>query len=400
MTETQAPQRNARSGPRWRTYLALAFTVLFAISLVAANHAAWLVTTVLDTETFVDALAPIPKDPDVARALGQGIADSLLDSAEVGEKIADGLPDGLAFLAVPVAQGLSDLIARIATDIVQSDAFSAIWERTLTLTHRIAMLFVRGVDSEVISSEDGVVTLDLTDAATPVFEQLDNLGFDLLDGTTPDLTIELFEVDNQGVIQSIVRLVNSIRWFVLALTVVLLGAVYATAVDRKRATLWVGTAVSAAMLFSIIDIRYLQSAVTSGITDPVQLSGVEAALDIVFSRFVLQSWIVFGLGLFIALGGWLTGSSERAVSVRNTITGESGEESAPSKFALTVSTHKRLLEWGAIIVVGLVLLVAPPVSIGLVVFVIAALVVFVAVVEFIASRADSAANKATSESLA
>ncbi|MFV1999644.1 MAG: hypothetical protein ACC654_04690, partial [Acidimicrobiia bacterium] len=251
-----------------------------------------------------------------------------------------------------------------------------------------------------LSSEDGVVTLDLTEAAAPIFEQLDTLGFDLLDGTTPDLTIELFEVESQGVIQSIVRLLNSIRWFVLVLTVVLLGAVYAAANDRKRATLWIGTAVAAAMLFSIIDIRYLQSAVTSGITDPVQLSGIDAALDIVFSRFILQSWIVFGLGLFIALGGWLTGSSERAVSVRSTFTGEGDNESDPSKFAATVSTHKRSLEWGAIIVVGLVLLVAPPISIGLVVFVIAALGAFVAVVEFIASRTDSATSEPESESVA
>jgi len=400
MTETQVPPHNTQTGPKWRTYLALTFTVLFAISLVAANHAAWLVTTVLDTDTFVDALAPIPKDPDVARALGQGIADKILDSEEVGQKIADALPDGLAFLAVPVAKGLSDRIARIATGIVESDAFSAIWQRTLAVTHRTAMLFVRGVDNEVLSSEDGVVTLDLTEAATPIFEQLDTLGFDLLDGTTPDLTIELIEVGNQGVIQSIVRLINSIRWFVLAFTVVLLGAAYVTAVDRKRATLWIGTAIAAAMLFSIIDIRYLQSAVTSGITDPVQLLGVEAVLDIVLSRFILQSWIGFGLGLFIALGGWLTGSSERAVSVRNTFTGKSGEGTAPSRFATTVSTHKRLLEWGAIIVVGLVLLVAPPASIGLVVFVIAALVIFIAVVEFLASRAEDAASESEPESVA
>ncbi|MFV1999013.1 MAG: hypothetical protein ACC654_01460, partial [Acidimicrobiia bacterium] len=196
MTETQAPPQDNRTGPKWRMYLALAFTVLFAISLVAANHAAWLVTTVMDTDTFVDALAPIPQDPDVARALGQGIADNILDSAEVGQKIADALPDGLAFLAVPVAQGLSDRIAGIATDIVQSDAFSAIWQRTLALAHRTALLFIRGVDNKILSSEDGVVTLDLTEAAAPIFEQLDTLGFDLLDGTTPDLTIELFEVES------------------------------------------------------------------------------------------------------------------------------------------------------------------------------------------------------------
>lgn len=389
MTDNKTPNETAPQNTKWRTYLAFAFAVLFAISLVAANHAAWLVTTVLDTESFVDSLAPIPQDPDVARALGQSIADTITESSEVGERIADALPDGLAFLAVPVTQGLSDAIAGIATDIVQSEAFGTVWRAALTLTHKTALLFVEGADVGVISSEDGVVTLDLTDVVTPIFEQLDTLGFDVLDGTTPDLTIELMEVEGEGTIQTIVRLINSIRWFVLALTVILVIAVFATATDKRRATLWVGTATAGAMLVSIIDIRYLKSAVTSGIEDPVNLAGVNATLDIVFSRFVLQSWIVFGLGLVIALGGWLTGNSERAVSLRSTFTGEGGDSDSP-RFATFVSGHKRLLEWGAAGVFGLVLLMAPTTSPGLVVFAVAAMLVFISGIEFIASKSSQA----------
>jgi len=400
MVDQQTPQQDERTGSKWRTYLALAFAVLFAISLVAANHAAWLVTTVVNTDTFVDTLAPLPKDPDVALALGEGIADSMFDSVEVGQKIADALPDGLAFLAVPVAQGLSNRVAGIATNIVQSDAFSTVWRAALTVAHRAATLFIRGVDTEVVSTEDGVVTLDLSEVAAPIYEQLDTLGFDVLDGTTPDLTIELFTVQSQGTVQSIVQLINSIRWVVLVLAIVLAVAVFVTAIDKRRATLWFGVATAAAMLFSLIDIRYLQSAVTSGITSPVQLRGVEAALDIAFSRFVLQSWIGLGLGLIIALGGWLASDSERAVSIRGTFTSVGDADSTgPNHFAVFVAKYKRPLEWGAVAVIGLLLVIAPSTSLWLVVLALIAVAIFQTFVEFIASKAQPAKSRSASESV-
>ncbi|MCL1598085.1 MAG: hypothetical protein M3094_02790, partial [Actinomycetia bacterium] len=76
---------------RWRMRLAAALTVLFGLVLIAANHAGWLATTILDTESFVEALAPLPADPDVSRALGEAVADSVIASNEVGQAIADTL---------------------------------------------------------------------------------------------------------------------------------------------------------------------------------------------------------------------------------------------------------------------------------------------------------------------
>lgn len=373
------------SGPRWRFVLSIVLTVLFGLSLIAANHAAWLVTTALDTDTFVDALAPLPSDPDVARALGQSVADTIVESTEVGSSIADALPDGLQFIAVGITESLRDRITDIATKIVQSDVFVTIWETALRIAHSAATRFAAGFSGNLLTSDGGSVILDLTSIYEPIAEQLDAFGFDALDGAAPDLTIELFEVESQGLVQSIVRIVHSIRWFAIGLTLVLAVGVFIASVDRRRTAMWVGSSMVVAMLVSLIDIRLLKTAATDGVTDTVSHAGVTAALDIVFSRFVVQTWMMLVFGTIIALGAWLMGDSERAMSIRSTVTGDSDGD-GPTAAASFITSNKRVLEWGVAITVAALLLIAPVPSAGIVILVIAGVIAFVGAVEFIAAR--------------
>ncbi|NHZ70863.1 MAG: hypothetical protein GWP18_04410 [Proteobacteria bacterium] len=355
------------------------------MSLIAANHAAWLVTTALDTDTFVDALAPLPSDPDVARALGQSVADTIVESTEVGSSIADALPDGLQFIAVGITESLRDRITDIATKIVQSDVFVTIWETALRIAHSAATRFAAGFSGNLLTSDGGSVILDLTSIYEPIAEQLDAFGFDALDGAAPDLTIELFEVESQGLVQSIVRIVHSIRWFAIGLTLVLAVGVFIASVDRRRTAMWVGSSMVVAMLVSLIDIRLLKTAATDGVTDTVSHAGVTAALDIVFSRFVVQTWMMLVFGTIIALGAWLMGDSERAMSIRSTVTGDSDGD-GPTAAASFITSNKRVLEWGVAITVAALLLIAPVPSAGIVILVIAGVIAFVGAVEFIAAR--------------
>ncbi|MCL1594473.1 MAG: hypothetical protein M3132_08990 [Actinomycetia bacterium] len=390
-------QVQPRNKPRWRFVLTIVLTVIFGLSLIAANHAAWLVTTALDTDAFVGALAPLPSDPDVARALGQGVADTIVESVEVGQSIADALPDGLQFIAIGVTESLRDLITDIATKIVQSDVFVAIWETALRIAHGAAIRFAEGFSGDVVTTDGDAVILDLTSIYEPIAEQLQSLGFDALDGATPDLTIELFEIEGQGLVQSIVRIVTSIRWFAIGLTIILAIGVFITSVDRRRTAVWVGSSMVVAMLVSLIDIRLLKSAATDGITDTVSLAGATAALDITFSRFVVQSWIMLVFGTLIALGAWLMGDSERAISIRSTVTGESGGEE-PTAVALFVTSNRRILEWGVSITVAILLLIAPLPPTGIVILVIAAVIAFIGAVEFIAATTPLGASSAEFDS--
>ncbi len=389
--DTETIPNAAASRGHVRMRVAALLVILFGIALVAANHAGWLTTTVLETDAFVNTLAPLPGDPAVSRALGESVADGIIESYEVRESIADTLPDGLAFIAAPLTQGLRDVIADTATDIIQSDAFKTIWTAVTRTIHRAAIIFTRGIDGDVITTEDGVVVLDLTEVAAQVADRLDEFGFDLLDGAEPDLTIELFEISDTGVVARLARLIYSIRWFSFLLTATLLGAAYVVATDRRKLTAWVGSATILAMLVSLIDARWLRSAVVGGIEDPVQNAGADAAWGIIFNQLFIQSWSILILGVIIAIIAWLMGDSERARSVRRTFkdlaSTDSDVDSEPSGIALFVASHRRLLEWSAVLVVSGFLILGPPPSFGVIIVCIAAVILFAFVVEYIAASA-------------
>lgn len=295
---------------------AAVLTVLFGLLLIVANHAGWLSTTILDTESFVETLAPLPGDPDVSRALGEAVADGVVQSNDVGQAVADALPDGLKFAAIPLTQSLRDLIADIATKIIRSEPFTAIWEKTLELTHRATLLYIQGVESDLVTTEDGYVVLDLTPIGSLVTNRLDELGFTVLDGVEANLTIELFETRDGGIVQTLANVIYSVRWFSIFLTVAFLIAAYAVATDRRRLTVWVGGATAIAMVVSLTDGRFIRSLVTAAAEDPIRQAGIKAAGSIVFSQFVLQSWIILVIGLVVATGAWLAGDTDGARGVK------------------------------------------------------------------------------------
>ena len=119
----------------WRMNVALVLIVLFTILLIPAGQVIWAATTAFDTDNFVATFAPLPEDPAVATALGTGVAESLSETAQIEQRLADRLPEEIQFIAAPVAGAVEGIVAEAATTVIQSDAFTGIWERTLEITH-------------------------------------------------------------------------------------------------------------------------------------------------------------------------------------------------------------------------------------------------------------------------
>jgi hypothetical protein len=273
-----------------------------------------------------------------------------------------------------------------------------VWTFALEKSHTVATAYVGLFDGDVLTAEDGTAVLDFTDLGAQVNEKLQEAGFDVLEDADIDLTVELFELPDSGTIHAIVQIMASIRWAVMAITFGLLAIVYAVATNRRRISVWIGGATIVAMLLSLISLRYLRSAITGGIEDPVSEAGALAAWDIIFQRFVARSWVVLLIGVLVAFAGWVMGDSERALSVRSTFVnaarGTVGDGSEPSGFPHFVASHRRIIEWLTVIVGAGVLLIGPPLAIGVVLLLIVAVVAIVIAVEFI-----SASESADSEEL-
>lgn len=389
MSEDNVDLKQRSTGSSTRMRVAIVLAVLFGVSLLTANHAAWLTRTVLDTDSFVGALEPLPSDEAVSLALAFKTADAVIESYEVTDVIVETLPDGLEFIAVPLTDGIRDLIVGLATEIIRSDAFTTVWSAALTGAHKIATGYVGALEEGVlIESSHDVVVLDLTVLGAQIAGDLDIAGFGLLDGSDQDLTVEVFEMPSSGFISALVNLMYSIRWVVMLATLGLLIGAVALATDRRRIAVWIGGAAVFAMLFSIVDMRYARSALTGGDGDPIQQAGAVAAWDIIFRGFVFQTWVVLVLGALVLFMAWVTGDSDGAIATRSAFDSAGNSmrtDGSASSAVVFIASHRRLIEWGsAAIVVGFLLL-GPPQPIGLVVSGLVLLGLIVAVVEYAVS---------------
>ena len=320
-------------GTSKRFKIAIALTVLFTVSLLAANHALWLTRTVLNTDSFVAALAPLPKDENVSLALAEQVADALIAQFQVQESISEALPDGVSFIAAPITDGIRGLTSDAAVEIVRSDAFTTVWTAAIRGTHSVAVAFVGALDDGLLSEQDGVVVLDLGELGRTLAEDLDFEGLGIIGSSDRQLTVELFEAGDGGAIHWVVDLMRSIRWALMALTVALGIAIFAVADDKRRILGWFGGATVVAMVISLIDVRYAKVAVTGGISDAVQRAGAESAWDIVFRQLNQQTLTVLLIGALLMAVSWLFGDSTRAVVLRSRA--DSRVDSAASAFKET-----------------------------------------------------------------
>ena len=385
-----------------RQGIAIVVAIIFGFTLIVANHTGWIITTVLDRDVFVATLEDLPADPAVALALAQEVSAGIIDSFEVQEKIAEGLPPELSFVAAPLTIGIEGLVTDIVAGIIRHDAFTEVWRFALHTSHKAATAYVGLFDGDVLVAEEGSAVLDFTAIGEQVNERLQEAGFDLLEDAEVELKVELFELPDSGMIRLIVQLMTSIRWAVMIATIALLAIAYAVATNRRRISVWIGGATIGAMVVSLIDIRYLRSAITGGIEDPITEAGALAAWDIIFQRFVARSWVVMLLGALVAFAGWVMGDSERARSLRSSFVNAArrtgGDASEPSGFADFVASHRRLIEWLTIIIGAGILLIGPTMAIGAVLLLIIVVVVIVVAVEFMSASA-SASESADSEQL-
>ncbi|MFV1999895.1 MAG: hypothetical protein ACC654_05960, partial [Acidimicrobiia bacterium] len=127
---------------------------------------------------------------------------------------------------------------------------------------------------------------------------------------------------------------------------------------------------------------------TGGVEDPIQKAGAEAAWDIIFRGFVVQTWVVLVLGAVVVFVAWLMGDSDGAASMRSAVGNTSrsirGGDQESSTFAF-IASHRRLIEWGAAAIVIGFLLIGPPLSVWLAVLGLVILLLIVAGVEYVAA---------------
>jgi hypothetical protein len=299
----------------WRKILAGVLAALAIITLVAGFSIVWLETTLGDEDQFVATLAPLPQEESVASVLALRVADGVVEAANVEAFVAETLPVELEFIALPVTNSITTVVASASQEVITSDVFNAIWSKALRVTHKSVSAVLNGNDGALVA-EGGQVAIDLDEVAAQVAEEVESLGFDLPEGDVELGTIVLYEDEQLAVVQAIAQTLDTAGWFIPLLALVFIVAAIWVSYDRRRMTAILGFGTAIGLALSLIGLRMGRNWLISAIEEETKQVAAGEAWDTIVNRLYEMMWAGLILALVVGIAAWVMGPGPRGIRAR------------------------------------------------------------------------------------
>lgn len=333
-TATAPPPAPAAPRPRRKVGRSTAAVVLILIGALLAPVAvvgSWARGLVVDTDRYVDTVAPIAEDPLVQSAVSNRITLAVVDALNV-EQLTTQATDAVAgldlpplvgqavtSLQAPLQEAITGFIRKNVTRIVSSDAFENTWEQANRAAHEQIVATLRG-DPDALAqiSDSGQLTLDITPIIEEVKTSLAAAGFTLVERIpTINVTFPIASSADLVRLQSAYRLIDVVGGLLPYLSLALLAAGVLAAQHRSRALVVAGLSLAGAMLLLGVGLAVGRSLYASSL--PPEVQRVDTAVSI-YDQFVsllrIQLRVALVLGLLLAIIAFVAGGTTAARQLR------------------------------------------------------------------------------------
>jgi hypothetical protein len=393
---TQAPARQ----PRWRRFLVGFLVVLSVIFVPLAGLSVWVRNLVLDTDRYVDTVAPLARNQAVTNLVADRLTTRLFREVDVEAEAKDALPERAQFLAGPISTGVETFVREAATRVLASEQFATIWEDANRRAHDLVVEALTG-EGKNVAIENGNVVLNLSAVIDEVVKRLDERGVTVFDSLAKDqknLKVTLFDAEQLEQARSAVHLLDRLRIVLVVLVFVFLGVALILSGNRRRSLIRWGIGIVIAMAITA-GLLALGRSVYLGIAR--DRDAAAAAFDIIVRNLRNGIRVIALVGIIVALAAFLSGPSRVAVRIRRgsrDLIGRLGREADEAGWdagpvGVWVGAHKMALRIAGVAVAVLVLFsLNKPTPLSLLVLVLL-LLVYLAVIEFLGrTRSPASAN--------
>ena len=220
---------------------------LVALSLLAI----WLRVTLLDTDRYVDTVAPIAAEPGVQRAVAEKLETAIYSRVDFAALAREVLPERADVLAPAIERGAQSVISDRIRDFTASERFQELWVEANRRAHtRVVELLTGGRSGRLVLDED-TVYLDLSAAVDRVRDALQERGLTRIASAIPptvDGQVELFQSSALVDAQRAVRLLKGLAILLPLLALACLAGAVFLAPSRRRGLIRACVGVVIAML--------------------------------------------------------------------------------------------------------------------------------------------------------
>jgi hypothetical protein len=398
MSDGTDPTESPRRLPRWRRALVAILVILSVVLVPLAGLSIWVRNLVLDTNRYVDTVAPLAENRAITDQVANRLTTRLFREVDVEQEAQQALPERAQFLAGPLSTGVETFVRDAAQRVLATDQFKTVWRNANERAHALVVKALTD-EGENVSVEDGRVVLNLSAVIDEVVQRLNERGvtvFDSLAENQKNLEVELFDAGQLESARSAVDLLDRLRIVLVVLVLVFLAAALALSGNRRRTLIrWgIGLVIAMAVMAALLA---LGRSAYLGIAENRDAAG--AAFDIIVRYLRNGIRVIAVLGIVVALAAFLSGPSRLAVRIRTGARdlvgglGRKADEAGwePGPVGEWVAAHKVALRITGVAVAVLVLFLWDrPRPLTLLVLALL-LLVYLAAIEFVGRSAESAA---------
>ncbi|MFN8027202.1 MAG: hypothetical protein U0W40_12830 [Acidimicrobiia bacterium] len=403
-TDEPAPEKPAKKHlkngvPRWQRAVAVLLLVVGFILVPLSAVAIWSRNQLLNTDRYVSTVAPLADNPDIQNVVATRAVDALFSSVDVSQKISGVLPKRAKFLGDTIASQAQGYAVQITEKLLQSSQFQSLWDGMNRAAHAQLVAVLKdqnGVNAGPAKLKDGKITLDLTNVIEVAKTKLTEKGLGFLKNVSvPPVKRTVTLIDAGGIDQARTasKLLNAIAWLLPILAIACFVGSALLVRPRRRGFIRASMVLFFGAAFTLVLLKIGRYFYLDAATPPGGNGKAAAAVWDILLRNLRAAVIILGIiGLVLAFGTWLSGSSGGAMKLR--AMGSRGIGSlrhaadehgyTPGPFAKWVTENKRGVQIGLVIFAVLVYYLWENPTLGVTVFLLVLLIVALAAVSFLA----------------
>jgi hypothetical protein len=226
---------------RWSA--AVVVLVIAALLGGLAVVAGYLRSEVLDTDAYVQTVAPLAENPDVRDAIAHRLTTEIIVRTDINriatnianDLVAKGVPPALDNLVQPAVAGLTSFLQSKINELLATPQFQELWVNLNRAAHQSLVTNLTGRNGRFVTSSGTTVTIDLGQVLAAIKDKLVDAGLTFVK-SVPNVSIPytLIESDQLPKIRTYARILDVVGLWLpyVALIVFLAGVLIAP--NRRR----------------------------------------------------------------------------------------------------------------------------------------------------------------------
>ncbi len=384
LLKTERGHHQHTIGNGWRMFAIGLSVAIATVCLVVGNILFWAGDTLINTDKYADTMSAVIKDQAVQKGLAFYTSQQIFKNVDVPGVIQNALPPRADFLAGPLTNQVEKATDTVLLRVVSGDRFQNTFIKLNTKAHD------RFITSIKNSKSDG--TINLQDIYDQLSDSLQNTKLSFLASKTLPAKVGSIQVIDAPWLPKARAVINNIGW-IKPVSLLLVAIFSAVAIwlsrNRRKIVIILGSFYAISMLISLVSFRVVRSIIVSHANSQYQ-TAVDHAAKVILHPLAVQTTTLLLVGMLIAIVAWLSGPYRAAAAVRQRLdrllAGKLHQAIFPREnvFTLWISAHRRLLQWLAVALVALIMLLVT-LSPALVVKYVILLVILVLVIEILAA---------------